>query len=412
VDAAESRASSSRRAFVLVIDACGVGALPDAAVYGDVGTNTLAHLAEAVGGLELPVLGALGLGSIVPARGVPPSADPAIYGRLHPLGPGKDSISGHWELMGVVAERALPTYPHGFPLEILERLEQACGRALICNRPANGLAAIEQFGAEHLRTGALILYTSQDSVLQLAAHVERVPVQELYRACAASRVVMSGEHAVGRVIARPFAGADGAFARTEGRRDFALRPPSRSYLQQLQDAGVEVHAVGKIDDLFAGVGVSLAHEGATNARALDAVEELLDGLQRGLVFANLIETDQLYGHRKDAQGFAGALREIDARVGEMLPRLRAADLLIVTADHGVDLAHAGTDHTREYAPLLAVSGAMLGGGGSSAGGGTRGVAPPKRGRRHDGPLADVGASVLCWLTGMEAESLPGEPFIS
>jgi phosphopentomutase len=408
---------SSRRAFVLVIDACGVGALPDAAAYGDAGTNTLAHLADAVGGLELPVLGALGLGSIVPARGVPPSADPAIYGRLHPLGPGKDSISGHWELMGVVAKHALPTYPHGFPPEILMRLEEACGRALICNRPANGLAAIEQFGAEHLRTGALILYTSQDSVLQLAAHVERVPVQELYRACAAAREAMSGEHAVGRVIARPFAGADGAFERTDGRRDFALEPPSRSYLQELEDAGVEVHAVGKIDDLFAGVGVSVAHEGATNARALDAVEELIGGLERGFVFANLIETDQLYGHRKDAHGFAGALRAIDSRVGEMLPRLRADDLLIVTADHGVDLAHAGTDHTREYAPLLAISGEMLGRGvaGLSVGGEARseaGAFSGGRGARHDGPLADVGASVFRWLTGGEADGLPGQAFIS
>jgi phosphopentomutase len=402
---------------VLVIDACGVGALPDAAAYGDAGTNTLAHLADAVGGLELPVLGALGLGSIVPARGVPPSADPAIYGRLHPLGPGKDSISGHWELMGVVAEQALPTYPHGFPPEILVRLEEACGRALICNRPANGLAAIEQFGAEHLRTGALILYTSQDSVLQLAAHVERVPARELYRLCAAAREVMSGEHAVGRVIARPFAGADGAFARTDGRRDFALEPPSRSYLQELEDACVEVHAVGKIDDLFAGVGVSVAHEGATNARALDAVEKLLGGLACGFVFANLIETDQLYGHRKDAHGFAGALRAIDARVGEMLPRLGADDLLIVTADHGVDLAHAGTDHTREYAPLLAVSGAMLGrdAAGLSVSGEARsesGAVSGGRGMRHDGPLADVGASVLRWLTGGEADGLPGRAFIS
>jgi len=408
---------SGRRAFVLVIDACGVGALPDAAAYGDAGTNTLAHLADAVGGLELPVLGALGLGSIVPARGVPPSADPAIYGRLHPLGPGKDSISGHWELMGVVAENALPTYPHGFPSELLVRLEEACGSALICNRPANGLAAIEQFGVEHLRTGALILYTSQDSVLQLAAHVECVPVKELYRACAAAREAMGGAHAVGRVIARPFAGADGAFARTDGRRDFALEPPSRSYLQELEDAGVEVHAVGKIDDLFAGVGVSIAHDGATNASALDAVEELLGGLERGFVFANLIETDQLYGHRKDAHGFAGALRAIDSRVGEMLPRLRVDDLLIVTADHGVDLAHAGTDHTREYAPLLAISGEMLGRGaaGLSVGGEARskaGDVSGGRGMRHDGPLADVGASVLRWLTGGEADRLPGQAFIS
>jgi phosphopentomutase len=393
-----------RRAFVLVIDACGVGALPDAAAYGDEGTNTLAHLAEALGGLELPVLGSLGLGSIVPVRGVAPSAQPAIHGRLHPLGPGKDSISGHWEMMGVVAERALPTYPQGFPPDVLARLREVSGHELICNRPDNGLAAIDQFGPEHLRTGALILYTSQDSVLQLAAHVDRVPVRELYRACAAARAAMSGEHAVGRVIARPFTGAPGSFARTEGRRDFALTPPARSYLQELEDAGVQVHAVGKIDDLFAGVGVSVAHEGATNARALAAVDELLASLEGGLVLANLIETDQLYGHRKDAQGFAGALREIDARVGRMLAALRAQDLLIVTADHGVDLSHPGTDHTREYAPLLAVSAEMLA---RRAAGGC-----DLAGARHDGPLADVGASVLRWLTGRDAGGLPGEAFIS
>ncbi len=393
----------SGRAFVLVIDACGVGALPDAAAYGDEGTNTLVHLAEAVGGLELPTLQRLGLGSIVPVRGVPASADPAIYGRLHALGPGKDSINGHWELMGVVHERALPTYPDGFPEEVLALLREATGDELICNRPDSGIAAIEQFGAEHLRTGALIVYTSQDSVLQLAAHVDRVPESELYRACAAARAAMTGEHAVGRVIARPFAGEAGAFVRTDGRRDFALAPPKRSYLQELRDAGVEVHAVGKIDDLFAGVGISETHPGATNAAALGAVDELLAGLSGGLVLANLIETDQVYGHRKDVEGFANALREIDARVGAMLPRLREGDLLILTADHGVDMSHPGTDHTREHVPLLALSGEMLARG---ARGGRLG------GARHDGPLADVGATVLRWLTAREAPGLPGEAFIS
>ncbi|HLM87241.1 MAG TPA: phosphopentomutase [Solirubrobacteraceae bacterium] len=411
----------ARRAFVLVMDACGVGALPDAASYGDQGTNTLAHVAEAVGGLELPALQALGLGSILALQGVPASADPAIHGRLHALGAGKDSISGHWELMGVVLEHPLPTYPAGFPAQVVSMLVDATGHQMICNRPDNGLAAIEEFGAEHLRTGALILYTSQDSVLQLAAHVERVPAAELYRACVAARAAMSGEHAVGRVIARPFTGPAGAFVRTEGRRDFALAPPTRSYLQELQDAGVRVHGVGKIGDLFAGVGIDTCHEGATNARALQAVEELLGAPPRGrsLVFANLIETDQVYGHRKDASGFANALREIDTRVGAMLERLRAGDLLIVTADHGVDLTHPGTDHTREYAPLLAVSGRMLArgrarGGARGGGGGGRSTdgMGGMGGARHDGPLADVGASVLAWLAGREAPDLPGEAFVS
>jgi len=392
-----------RRAIVLVADACGVGALPDAADYGDEGTNTLAHVAEAVGGLELPTLAALGLGSIIPLRGVPAADDPVIHGRLHPLGPGKDSATGHWELMGVVLERPLPTYPGGFPEELLGRLVAAMGYEVICNRPSNGIAAIEDFGPEHLRTGALILYTSQDSVLQLAAHVGRVPLKELYRACAAARQVMVGEHAVGRVIARPFAGADGAFKRTQGRRDFALRPPGRSYLEELQSAGVEVHAVGKVSDLFAGVGVTRSHPGATNAEALEAVETLLGELERGFVFVNLIETDQDYGHRKDVAGFGRALREIDAGVARLLARLQGGDLLVVTADHGVDPAHPGTDHTREYAPLLAASGEMLR---------RRQAGERLLGTRHDGPLADVGASTLRWLTGRDSAELSGGSFIS
>jgi phosphopentomutase len=392
---------AGRRAIVLVIDACGVGALPDAASYGDEGTNTLLHVAEARGGLELPTLAGLGLGSILRLPGVAPAEDPAVHGRLHPLGPGKDSVAGHWELMGVVLERPLPTYPEGFPPAVVSRLERAMGHAVICNRPYNGIAAIEEFGDEHLRGGSLILYTSQDSVLQLAAHVERLTAEELYRACAAAREAMRAEHAVGRIIARPFTGTHGHFRRTDGRRDFALKPPGPSYLEELEACGVEVHGVGKIADLFAGVGITRSHPGATNAQALESVEELLDGLQRGLIFVNLIETDQVYGHRKDAHGFDGALREIDAQLAGWLGRLGPGDLLIVCADHGVDPAHPGTDHTREYAPLLAVSGRMLA---RRAAGGRLG------GRRHDGPLADVGASVLRWLTGREAARLPGAAF--
>ena len=388
---------------MLVADACGVGALPDAADYGDEGTNTLAHVAEAVGGLELPTLAALGLGSIVPLVGVAPADDPVIHGRLHRLGPGKDSATGHWELMGVVLEHPLPTYPDGFPAEVIARLVEAMGHEVICNRPSNGIAAIEDFGSEHLRTGALILYTSQDSVLQLAAHEQRVPAQELYRACRAAREAMSGEHAVGRVIARPFTGAEGSFQRTHGRHDFAVPPPGRSYLQELQSAGLEVHGIGKISDLFAGVGVTQSHPGATNAEALQTVETLLSELERGLVFANLIETDQDYGHRKDVGGFARALEDIDSGVARMLGRIRDGDLLIVTADHGVDPAHPGTDHTREYVPLLAASGEML----RRRAAGERPVDT-----RHDGPLADVGASILRWLSGHDSDELPGGSFVS
>ncbi len=398
--------AGARRAIVLVMDGCGVGALPDADLYGDEGTNTLAHLADAVGGLELSWLQSLGLGSITPIRGVPPAASPVIHGRLRPLGPGKDSICGHWELMGVLAAHAAPTYPEGFPGDVIELLRAATGHELICNRPDSGIAAIEEFGGEHLRSGALIAYTSQDSVLQLAAHVERVPVDELYRACAAARAAMTGEHAVGRVIARPFTGSEGAFERTDGRMDFAVEPPSRSYLQELQDGGVEVDGVGKIRDLFAGVGVTRSHPGATNEQAFASVERLLDDLEEGLVFVNLVETDQNYGHRKDISGFERALREIDARVGGLMEVLREGDLLVVTADHGVDPTHPGTDHTREYAPLLALTGAMARE--RRRGGGASRAAP---GERHDGALADVGASVLEWLLGVGAPGLPGRSFI-
>jgi phosphopentomutase len=400
--------SPARRAFVLVIDACGVGALPDAAAYGDEGTCTLSHLADAHGGLALPAMGALGLGSIVPVQGVPPvSAEPpgapAIHGRLAPLGPGKDSITGHWELMGVTLGAPLPTYPDGFPPELVGRLQEAMGHAVICNRADNGLTAIEEFGAEHLQGGGLILYTSQDSVLQLAAHVERVPAEKLYEACRQAREVMSGADAVGRVIARPFTGAPGGFARTPGRRDFALAPAGRTYLEELAEGASNVIGVGKIEDLFAGRGLTGSLPGSTNAQALDAVAVLARELEEGLVFANLIETDQVYGHRKDVAGFAQALAEIDTRIAELLEALGEGDLLIVTADHGVDPVHPGTDHTREYAPLLAVTGAMAR---RAAGGGGYG------GSRHDGLMADVGATVLSWLTGRRAQGLPGEPFLS
>jgi phosphopentomutase len=383
----------SRRAFVVVLDACGVGALPDAAEYaGDEGSNTLAHLAEDVGGLRLPTLGRLGLGSILPLLGVPPAEHPVVHGRLHPLGPGKESTTGHWELMGVVPAAALPTYPNGFPPDVVAMLERVTGLRFCCNQPASGTEVIEQWGPHHLETGEVILYTSADSVLQLAAHHDILSEEQLVAACAAAREVMTGEHAVGRVIARPFVGEPGAFRRTEGRKDLAVRPPGRSYLEELQDAGVPVHAVGKVRDLFAGVGVDAYHPGASNERGIAAITELVRDLDEGLVFANLVETDQVYGHRHDVEGFHRALREIDAATADWLALLRDDDLLVLTADHGVDPHAPHTDHTREHAPLLA----------SFAG---------NDGRRHDGPLADVGASVLQWLAGREAPGLPGLSFV-
>jgi phosphopentomutase len=382
-----------RRAFVIVLDACGAGALPDAADYGDAGTNTLGHIAEAAGGFDLPVMGALGLGNVLELRGVPPVDDPVVHGQLHPLGPGKDTISGHWELMGVVTPAPLRTYPDGFPDEVIDRLRDATGRGVLCNRPYNGIRVIDDFGERHLATGDLIVYTSADSVLQIAAHVDVVPPAELYAACAAARKIMSGEHAVGRVIARPFRGTPGAFERTEGRKDLAITPPTRSYMQELQDAGIAVHTVGKVGQVFAGVGVDHQHPGATNAAAISATAALIDELDGGLVFTNLVETDQVYGHRGDIEGFHRALQAIDAEVARWLPRLDPArDLLVLTADHGCDPTTPGSDHTREHAPLLARF--------DSHGG-----------RRHDGPLADVGASALRWLADRGAAELPGTSFL-
>lgn len=375
------------RAFVVVIDACGAGALPDAECYGDAGVNTLGHLADAVGGLNLPVLQGLGLGSILALRGCPPAAAPVLHGRLHPLGQGKDSTAGHRELMGLAVAQAPPTYPAGLDRVALAAVELAIGVPVICNQAYNGIAAIEDYGARHLASGKPILYTSQDSVVQLAAHVDVISAEELYAACRAVRSLLPS---VGRVIARPFEGEPGAFARTHGRRDFALAPDGPTWLERIT---APVHAVGKVADLFTGCGIDHAHPGATNAVALAQTGELMRGLDRGLVFTNLIETDQRFGHRKDVEGFHGALREIDDAVGGWLELLDSEDLLILCADHGCDPAAPHTDHTREYVPLLA----------RFAGNG---------GRRHDGPMADVGASVAAWLGGAPADGLPGESFVA
>jgi phosphopentomutase len=384
---------STRRAFVIVLDACGAGELPDSADYGDAGANTLGHVAEAAGGLEIPVMGRLGLGSALPLEGVPPAPDPVLHGRLHPLGPGKDTITGHWELMGVITPVALRTYPDGFPDEIVAQLIDGTGRGVLCNKPYSGTAVIDDYGEEHLETGDLIVYTSADSVLQIAAHVDEVPPAELYAACAVAREIMQGEHAVGRIIARPFRGEPGAFERTEGRKDIALPPPSRSYMQEVQAEGLPVHTVGKIGQVFNGVGVDQTHKGSNNPTAIESTTALMDELESGLVFTNLVETDQVYGHRQDIPGFHDALRKIDAAVATWVDRLDPErDLLVLTADHGCDPTTPGTDHTREHAPLLA----------SFAGHG---------GRSHYGPFSDVGASVLRWLAGRDAPELPGEPFV-
>src|SRR5436305_475554 len=370
------------RAFVVVLDAVGCGAVPDADRYGDAGANTLAHVAEAIEGLRVPTLERLGLGNVIPIAGVPRAERPAVHGRLWPRGPGKDTTTGHWELMGASAPD-WPTYPHGFPAEVIEAFSRASGRGVLCNEASEGLRAIERYGARHLETGDLIVYTSQDSVFQVAAHVDVVPTDELYRACGAARSILMGEHAVGRVIARPFTGEPRAFRRTAGRRDFALPPPHRTYLDLLAEAGVRVCSVGKVSQVFAGRGVSDERPAHDNPTAIAALDELFGTWPAGLVFANLVDTDSVYGHRKDTAGFHAALQEIDAAVERWLRAMDADDLLILTADHGCDPARPGTDHTREHAPLPAVH------------------AGHAR-RRVDAPMACVGASVFRWLTGRDA----------
>lgn len=382
----------SRRAFVVVLDACGVGAADDAAEYGDEGTDTLGHLAAIEGGLRLPTLQALGLGDVAPIDGMPPAATPVVHGRLAPIGPGKDSIVGHWGLMGVAAPGPLPAWPAGVAADERQQWERALGVRFLAGERTDGITAIERWGAVHLERGDPILYTSLDSVLQIAAHVDRWPEAALHDLCRRLHRALPAERRPARVIARPFAGPPGRFERTSGRRDVALPPPGRSYLDALAEHGQAIHGVGKVVDVFAGRGFSATHPGGSNQQALAATARLLDELDGGLVFVNLVETDERYGHRKDTAGFHRALRAIDAELARWLPRLGPDDLLILTADHGVDPAADHRDHTRELVPLLATSGER---------------AP---GRRHDGTLADVGATVLRWLTGREDRDLPGRSF--
>jgi len=341
------------RAFLIVLDGVGIGALPDAGDYGDEGSHTLGHVAEAVGGLRLPALERLGLGRIAPLSGVRAVHDPrGAHGRMAERSKGKDSTTGHWELAGVVSERPFPTYPQGFPVPLLERLASRVGRGWIGNVAASGTEIIARLGEAHLRSGDLIVYTSADSVFQIAAHEEKVPIEQLYAACRTARELLTGEHAVARVIARPFLGAPGDFRRTERRRDFSLVPPEPTLLDRLAAAGETVITVGKVDDLFAGRGVSEALHTRDNAEGEELLIDLARRPGRGLVFANLVDFDQQFGHRNDAPGFARALERFDERLPELLGRLRSDELCLVTADHGNDPTTPSTDHSREYVPLL------------------------------------------------------------
>lgn len=348
------------RAIVIVLDGVGIGHAPDAAVYGDEGADSLGHAATAVGGLALPVMGGLGLGWLDEIAGTPPHPQPSgAYGRLVERAAGKDSVSGHWELMGLTLARPMPTYPNGFPAGLVARFEAAIGRGVLGNVAASGVEIIQLLGAQSMATGKPILYTSADSVFQLAAHEGVIPVERLYAMCATARGMLTGEHAVGRVIARPFIGEPGHFTRTPRRKDFALEPPGPTLLDLLNEAGNDVIGVGKIGDLFAGRGLIESVHPGDNAGALEAAGEWLRHPFRGLLFVNLVDMDQLYGHRRDPQGYAAALRAFDDWLRDGLALLKSGDLLLITGDHGNDPTWRGSDHTREMVPLLIASGGAM-----------------------------------------------------
>ena len=348
-----------------MLDSVGIGELPDADAYGDRGSNTVGNIARHVL-LKIPTLRALGLERLV-SLGAPPGAKPApapvpcAAGRMAEVSPGKDSVTGHWELMGLVLDRAFPVFPHGFPHEAIRDFSSRTGRAILGNKAASGTQIIDELGPEHMRTGSLIVYTSADSVFQIAAHEEVAPLPELYRACEVAYDIAAEGLGVGRVIARPFRGEPGHFARTANRRDYAVPPTGETLLDRLNAASLPVIAIGKIEDLFAGRGISRAIHTTSDADGMDRVERQMHETERGFIFANLVDFDTQFGHRNDVEGYAANLERFDARLGALLPQLGPDDLLVVTADHGNDPTTASTDHAREYVPLL-VAGSQVQGG--------------------------------------------------
>src|ERR671916_132170 len=386
-----------RRAVILALDGVGAGDAPDAARFGDEGANTLSNTASAVGGLELPHLRALGLGNVVEIEGTPPVASPkASYGLMQERSAAKATLAGHWEMMGIILDEALPTYPEGFPEEVVTRFEKKTGRKVIGNRPASGTEIIKELGPEQERTGAWIVYTSADSVFQVAAHTGVIPLEELYEACEKAHRMLIGEGRilVERVIARPYHGKRGAYVReNENRHDYGIIPPSETYLDLIEAAGHGVVAVGKIRDIFDGRGITEHLPGKPDdAAKVEAVLQALRRVESGLIFANLVDFDAKYGHRRDPQGMAGNLERFDERVPGLLQALTEEALLAITADHGNDPTHPGTDHTRERVPLLSVGG----------------TDPRSLGIR--GGFADLGATVAAWL-GVKKNDLPGEDFL-
>ncbi|HEX6104726.1 MAG TPA: phosphopentomutase [Gemmatimonadales bacterium] len=369
-----------RRAAIIVLDGLGIGPAPDTARYGDEGSDTLGNVARAVGGLTLPNLARLGLGHCAPLAGMSASETPtAAYGIAEPRSPGKDSTTGHWEICGVLLDAPFPTYPRGFPREIVEEFARRTGRGVLGNVPASGTAVLDRYGEEHQRTGAWIVYTSADSVFQVAAHDSVVPLEELYAACRVARELLQGEHGVSRVIARPFTGTPGAWIRTAARKDLSLDPPGETLLDRLHARHVPRVGVGKVDDLFSGRAISSIHT-ATNAEAYRLIESALATMHRGLLLANVIEFDQTWGHRNDVPGFHRGLLELDRVLPRILAGVRQDDLVIFTADHGNDPTTPSTDHSREVVPLLVT--------------GPR-VRPVALGRRPT--FADIGQTVADFL---------------
>ncbi|HET9424295.1 MAG TPA: phosphopentomutase [Gemmatimonadaceae bacterium] len=369
-----------KRAAIIVLDGVGIGAAPDAASYGDAGSDTLGNVSRSLGGLRLPSLEACGLGRIATLEGVRPVEEPrGAWGLMEPASAGKDSTTGHWEIAGVHLERPFPTYPNGFPAEVVAEFARRTGRGVIGNVVGSGTAVIDRFGEEHQRTGSWILYTSADSVFQLAAHEETIPLEEQYRGCRVARDMLVAPHDVSRVIARPFLGSPGAYARTANRRDFSIEPTGETLLDALERDGIPRAGVGKVDDLFAGRAIASRHT-ANNAEGIDAIHAWLRAKTGGLLFANLVDFDQLFGHRNDVPGFYRALQEFDQALPTLMDALHEDDLLFLTADHGNDPTTSSTDHARECVPLLAL--------GPS-------VKPVDLGRRRT--FSDLGATAAEWL---------------
>ncbi|WP_174734077.1 phosphopentomutase [Mesobacillus harenae] len=346
-----------KRVFLIVMDSVGIGEAPDAERFGDTGSDTLGHIAEKLNGLTMTNMAKLGLGNIRDVKGIPSAEKPlAFYTKMEEASNGKDTMTGHWELMGLNIQVPFRVFPNGFPEELITELENRTGRKIIGNKPASGTEILDELGEEHMKTGSLIVYTSADSVLQIAAHEEIIPIEEQYRICEIAReLTLDEKYMVGRVIARPFLGEAGDFKRTANRHDYALKPFERTVMNELKDSDLDVIAIGKISDIYDGEGVTDSLRTVSNMDGMDKLIQTLDRDFTGLAFLNLVDFDALYGHRRDPQGYGTALEEYDARLPEVLSKLGEDDLLIITADHGNDPVHPGTDHTREYVPLLVYS---------------------------------------------------------